>query len=354
MSRSAPAPTATARARWSIRSGSPERAGTGGSGASRSDRIAETIGIRSSPWPSRILMPVGDGAGIGVSVIVPAYRADHTLALTLDSLLAQTFSRRFEVIVVASADSEAQLPELPSHASLRSVTRVPRVRAAAARNLGVSLACGAALAFTDADVIAAHDWLERLSGASAGRWCVAGSVANGTPSSAVGTAEYLVEFFDLSPARTDPPNHGATCNLLVPRALWDAYGPFPDGLNGCEDTWLTTRLFGDQLLRFAPDAVVHHLNRRRLSTVIRHQYALGAAHARLAAGDGSAPSRPLLTGPLRACGRIVYLYRMLARWAPRDLTRAVVVAPLVIAAFLAWGAGLTGESLRLAPRPPRR
>lgn len=284
-----------------------------------------------------------------MSVIVPAFRADGTLSRCVKSLITQRFDGRFEVIVVASADSAADLPTLPRHDDLKCVTRVERVPAAVARNMGAGLARGRALAFTDADVIAPDDWLERLCDASAGRWCVAGAVANGTPASLAGTVEYLVEFFDLTPARTEQSEHGATCNLLLPRELWEAYGPFPEEMEGCEDTWLTKRLVADGRLRFAPEAVVHHLNRQRMSAVLSHQYALGASHARLAVTQGAAGGS-LLAGATATLGRIRYLYRMLARWTPSELARARLLAPFVIAGFVAWGAGLTRESLRIERR----
>jgi glycosyltransferase involved in cell wall biosynthesis len=284
---------------------------------------------------------------VDVSVIVPAYRAEKTLARCVGSLVSQRFSGRYEVIVVASSDREADLPTWSAHPVLQVETQVPRLSAAAARNLGTRLARGAALAFTDSDAVVSASWLERLSRASEGRWCVAGSIANGTPSSVAGTVEYLVEFFDLTPARTEPSEHGATCNLLVPRALWETYGPFPEDMDGCEDTWLTTRLVADGWLRFAPEAIVHHLNRRQMRTVVVHQYRLGEAHARLAARQGSAPGSSVLHSAAVTIGRIRYLYRMLARWTPGDLVSAIALGPLVITGFAAWGAGLAAESLRI-------
>lgn len=279
-------------------------------------------------------------------MIVPAYRAGATLPACVDSLTSQRFSGGFEIVVVASSDSEAELPSLPSHPRLRLIRRSPRLAAAAARNLGAAIARGRALAFTDADAIASADWLQALQAASGESLCVAGAIANGTPGSVVGTVEYLVEFFDLSPSRTEPSEHGATCNLLIPRGLWESYGPFPEGMNGCEDTWLTARLLGDGRLRFAPDAVVEHLNRQSMTTVLRHQYALGESHARLARLQGSLSPSP--TADLRATvERVRYLYRMLARWTPGDLGRARRLAPLVVAGFGAWGAGLARESARL-------
>jgi GT2 family glycosyltransferase len=263
------------------------------------------------------------------------------------SLLSQRFDRDFEVIVVASADAEPELAVLPKDARLTVVPRVPRLPAAVARNLGAGLARGSVLVFADADVVASGDWLQRLHDASGETNCVAGAIANGTPASAAGTVEYLVEFFDLSPARREPSEHGATCNLLVPRRLWEEYGPFPETMDGCEDTWLTTRLLQADSLRFEPAAVVSHLNRRRLRSVLIHQYALGGSHARLAAWQGSLSEAPVRAGMMTTVRRTRYLYRQLRRWRAPERFRAVALAPLVIAGFGAWGAGLILETRRL-------
>lgn len=284
---------------------------------------------------------------IDVSVVVPAYQAEATLARCVRSLLEQRFAGRFEIVVVASADTPAQLPTLPSHPRLRLVRRTPRHSAAAARNIGAALARGQAIAFTDADVIAPPDWLDRLTAAGGDDWCVAGSVANGTPASVAGTVEYLVEFFDLNPARPEPSWHGGTGNLLVPRALWDMYGPFPDGMDGCEDTWFTTRLREAGRFRFAAGAPVLHLNRQRMWAVLAHQRALGAAHARLAVQLDEPPAAPVHNGIVVTVRRVGYLYRRVAAWTPGELARAVRLAPLVLPTFAAWGFGLIAESLRV-------
>ena len=284
---------------------------------------------------------------IDVSIVVPAYRADATLAPCVESLLAQRFGGRFEVVVVANADEPDGLPALPPDPALRVIPRTPRIPAAAARNLGVACAQGSAIAFTDADVIAPPDWLERLTAARTGDSCVAGSVANGTPESVWGTVEYLVEFFDLSPARPHPPRHGATCNLLVPRAAWETHGPFPEWMGGCEDTLLTTRVRESGGLRFAPDAAVSHLNRQGVRAVLAHQRFKGATHARLAVALGEVPAHPVANGLEATVRRVAYLYRRMAAWAPAELGRALRLAPLVLAAFGAWGTGLIAESRRL-------
>ncbi len=155
-----------------------------------------------------------------ISVIVPAYRAPG-LARCVERLLGQQLDEPVEVIVCVSADFSAELPRLADHPRLQVLTHVPRLPAAVARNRAVACSRGRMIAFTDADAMAEPEWLARLVEASAGRFCAAGSVRNGTPESAAGTAEYLVEFLDLHPARSARSLwHGATCNLRLPRKLW--------------------------------------------------------------------------------------------------------------------------------------
>src|SRR5436305_1732704 len=126
-----------------------------------------------------------------VSVVLPAFDAHETLGDAVAHLLEQRFVGTYEVIVVASADSEHELDDLalPDDPRLRVERHVPRLTSSEARNLAVELARGEAIAFTDADVIPAKDWLEQLSQASGGNWCVAGSIANGTPANIPGTVE---------------------------------------------------------------------------------------------------------------------------------------------------------------------
>lgn len=296
-------------------------------------------------------------AGLDVSVVVPAYGSGATLQRCVDSLLRQDFNGSFEILVCASADTEDSLPNLRSDPDLRILRRVPRMGAAAARNLAAAEAAGGAIAFTDADVVVAVDWLERLVEASRGVRCVGGAVVNGTPDSTVGTAEYLLQFLDLHPRRPPERVHfGATCNLYLPRELWAVEGPFPEDLDGGEDTILTARLRREGKFAFEPSAVVTHLNRTGFREFVRHQYEFGKFSARLArlGRDHAATqlrqrlqSHPALA-PVAAAGKLGWvLYRAFV--SDRTLVRPVVRSfPVLVAGVLAWGAGLFVEGIRSA------
>jgi glycosyltransferase involved in cell wall biosynthesis len=306
------------------------------------------------------MAPVASRSGtdlshIEVSIVVPAYRADGTIARCLGSLLDQDFPGGFEVILCVSADQAVDLPSLEKHPRLKVLTHVPRLGAAAARNRAAAEARGRLIAFTDADVVADAGWLARLAAAADSSPCVAGSVLNGTPESAVGTAEYLLEFVDLHPARNPEAVHfGATCNLILERVLWEEAGPFPEDLEGGEDTLLTMDLRKRGLFKFAPEAAVHHVNRTRPVAFLRHQFRFGRFTARLAVMDGTyagGPLRATLTryaslAPIAAVLRVGWVYWRLAALDRQLFVRSLRCLPAVGAGSFAWGAGLVAQRLR--------
>jgi glycosyltransferase involved in cell wall biosynthesis len=291
-------------------------------------------------------------AAVDVSVVVPAYRADRTLPGCVASILAQEIDESFEVVVVVSADTEAELPSLAPDPRLKVVTHVPRLSAAAARNRGVTEAEAGLLAFTDADVVVPPDWLRELVAATdGGRLCVAGAVLNGTPRSTAGTAEYLVAFLDLHPDRpVRTAWHGATCNLLVPRDLWERYGPFPEDMGGGEDTLLTVAARADGVFTFGPRAAITHLQRTAVRDVVDHQYMYGEFTAHLGRRSDykhRALVRYTALAPLAAAGRVVSIYARVIAWARGMRGRAFLAFPIVVAAMTGWGAGLFREGRRL-------
>ena len=91
-----------------------------------------------------------------VSVIVPAYNAELTIALCLSSVLAQTYCE-FEIIVVDDCSNDNTAEEVYSllQGEPKKILMCSTLRnskgPATPRNLGVSLASGYLVAFLDAD-----------------------------------------------------------------------------------------------------------------------------------------------------------------------------------------------------------
>src|SRR5437762_10548606 len=104
--------------------------------------------------------------GMLVSVVVPAYNAGKYLGLTIESVLAQTYTD-WELVIVDDGSTDDTWEVAGAYA--RSDPRVMRVQQpnrgqAVARNRGLQECHGAAryVAFLDADDLWEQDALQRL------------------------------------------------------------------------------------------------------------------------------------------------------------------------------------------------
>ena len=85
-----------------------------------------------------------------VSVIIPAYRAAHTLGRAIDSLLTQTRPPQ-EILVIDDGSPEDLPAALAAYGERVRLHRQPNGGAASARNRGIDLSIGDVIAFLDAD-----------------------------------------------------------------------------------------------------------------------------------------------------------------------------------------------------------
>ena len=86
-----------------------------------------------------------------VSVVIPAYKAAHTISRAIDSVLSQTCAAH-EIIVIDDGSPD-DLADVVSrrYGSPVTLLRQPNGGAASARNLGIARATGKFIAFLDAD-----------------------------------------------------------------------------------------------------------------------------------------------------------------------------------------------------------
>jgi glycosyltransferase involved in cell wall biosynthesis len=214
-----------------------------------------------------------------VSVILPAYYSHATIASCLEGLEAQTF-RDFEVIVVNSSPEEQTgeivtrgFPDVHFH---QSATRLfPH----AARNVGVSLAKGGLIVFTDPDCVPRNDWLEILVEASRSSAVVQGSV-DVKGKSWLARGVHICKRGSLLqnlPACT--PWIVSSINVLYSRDVWNAAGPL-DGNLFCGDAVLGWRAAAHgYTARFEPSAVVDNIHEETFSGLVRQRYARGREFA---------------------------------------------------------------------------
>ncbi|MBN2067834.1 MAG: glycosyltransferase [Candidatus Diapherotrites archaeon] len=96
-----------------------------------------------------------------ISVIVPAYNEEKTIAACLKSVLSQGIPRQeYEVIVSDSSSTDKTVQVAEKYAD--KVLKCKKVSAGYGRNHGAKKAKGNILAFIDADSIAGPNWLEGI------------------------------------------------------------------------------------------------------------------------------------------------------------------------------------------------
>lgn len=91
-----------------------------------------------------------------ISVVIPAYNAEHTLCEAIESILEQTF-QHFEIIVIDDCSTDDTYSLMENYAKLDSRVRIYRndknLGIAGNRNKGLSIVCGKYLVWQDADDI---------------------------------------------------------------------------------------------------------------------------------------------------------------------------------------------------------
>ncbi len=212
-----------------------------------------------------------------VSVVIPSYKPGESVLHCLDAVRRQSARLSIEVIVVDSSPEPVEAMIHSRHPDVTVVQLAKRTLPGRARTIGGRMALGRVVCFTDTDCIPDVEWLDRLWKTVISGYRVAGgSVANGTPRSGVGTAEYLLEFNEINPGMPGR-EIGAlpSCNLGVERPVFDAVGGFPDFMKG-EDTIFCdrARALGHRI-RFVPEARITHMNRTGFLHFLRNQTALG-------------------------------------------------------------------------------
>jgi GT2 family glycosyltransferase len=280
---------------------------------------------------------------VRVSIIIPSYESQATVRATLDSLRQQSF-RNFETIMVDSGRSDAVEKIAAEFSEVRFHRATKRLLPHEGRNVGRRLARGDLLLFTDPDIVAAPDWIEKLVAAHD---VVAGPVAGAVASvqqNWLGCGIHLAKFDLWLPggeARTVP--IAASVNFLCPRNLLDRVGGF-DGQEMIGDTLLSWALIQrGHALHFAPDAIVYHDHRSTFRELLRERFVRGADFARLRAEhenwDALQTSAILFATvfPLRLVKLVGRVLRACVR--SHCLFDFIRTLPVIAAGHAAWLAG---------------
>lgn len=213
-----------------------------------------------------------------VSVIVPVYNGEDTIAECVDSILAQSFPRAdFELLLIDNASSDGTRAILEKNRDRAVILYESKRGPSAARNCGLRNATGEVVAFTDADCVVHRDWLTSLIAplADSGIGIVGGTILASRPCNAVEEFGERIHDHQMAIEYYSPP-YAITMNWASRKADLERVGFFDEALLRCEDCDLAYRVVGaGYRIVHAPEAVVYHRNERTLAGLIAEGYAHG-------------------------------------------------------------------------------
>ena len=214
-----------------------------------------------------------------ISVIIPSYNSENTIKLCLDSLLSQSTTEEFEIILVdSSVDSTPKIVK-SNYGNVQFIHLEEKTDPGTARNIGIKNADGSILAFIDSDCIADPDWIEKIHLAHSSQYKVIGGVVKNAnrDDDLVGLAGYIAEFRESIPGQTRKEvSHIPTCNLSFKREIFNCYGFFQGEYFPTEDRVYNyyLRKNGVKIL-MDPQIQVSHNHRSRLKDFLYHQKKIG-------------------------------------------------------------------------------
>lgn len=167
----------------------------------------------------------------GAVVIIPHYNDVARLGRCLAALRAED-CRGVEILVVDNASTEPLAGVKADNPAVRFVTE-PARGAAVARNRGVAESRAGVLIFLDADCVPAPGWLAAARRAGAQADIVGGAidVFDETPPPRSGAEAFETVFAFNYRDYIERKGFSVTANLVTTRAVFEAVGPFVNGLS---------------------------------------------------------------------------------------------------------------------------
>ena len=268
-----------------------------------------------------------------VSVIVPMYNAERTLALCLDGLAAQDHPRdAHEILLVDNGSTDASVSIARRYPGITLLSE-PRPGAYAARNHGLRQARGDVIAFTDPDCVPDPSWIRAIASAFAdpGLELLCGRRLPGRRSAVLASiADYenTKDGFVLD-GGDEELYYGYSSNMGVRASLFGRLGPFLERPRGADTLFVRTvaRERSCAAIRYLPTAVVTHLELDGLSTYYKKVFLYGRHRRR---------NNPILrTRPLAFAERMA-VFRTTVKAGRYSLARSAALLGALGIGSLAW------------------
>lgn len=287
------------------------------------------------------------------SIIVPVYNGERTIGACLDSLVKQDYPSDLYEILIVDNNSTDKTRDIIQEYPVTLLHERAIQTSYAARNKGISTARGEIVAFTDADCIAAPDWLRELvtpfKEVTVGG--VGGQVLDSDPQNEVEQFICSLQLFSHYRQENSYLPVLMTNNAAYRRENLLALGSFNDRLYTGADidlAWRVQLVAGAQVV-YAPRAVIYHVHRSTLKSMARQFRRHGFGEIFLDAmykdrpGYRRTPKRQLARMGRQFIALFTYgrslLYRKLT-WRIRQKDRMYALRPLfwlVVEGNNLWG-----------------
>lgn len=224
-------------------------------------------------------------ANPSVSIIIPAYNAQKTIASCLQAVLHQDYPNILEVIVVDDGSTD-RTPQIAKSFQQVKCFSQKNSGPATARNRGIREAGGELIAFTDADCLARPDWISLLvrNFSEPKVAVVAGSYGIVNKESSLAESIHReIRFRHLHLMPKFPKSFGsynfcAGRNILVEVGGFDTGYRFASG----EDNDLSYKVLkAGYKICFDPDAVVDHYHPEHVGGYLKGQFRHGFWRAKM-------------------------------------------------------------------------
>jgi glycosyltransferase involved in cell wall biosynthesis len=276
-----------------------------------------------------------------VSVVIPSFNSANTIIRCLDSIFGQETDLVYEVIVVDSSNDNT--PDLVRNKfpSINLIHLDQQTMPGGARNIGAKKAKADIVSFIDSDCIAHPDWLNTaVDSIHLGHTIIGGAVANATPKSLIGTADYFITFSGWLPGTVvrEVPLL-PSCNLICQRQAFEILDGFPPELLAGEDMLFSLKAAKKYKLIFDPRITVYHINRKHMKDLVRHQVNFGR-HSALLRKEGKLKGSTFAKIPfLPFFAPFVRFFRItqrIVRWNKKMILQFCLASPIVLFGIFAW------------------